>query len=206
MNAALGVASLVVGALCAVYSIAAILFGTARPHRISWCAWTIVACLGSAATFSAGAGWGSLAAARTAVTAAIIFGLSLVPRYGKPDAERRSDVVLGLIALAATIAWKVVGLPVAFAAAVAVGADVLIGLPTIREAWRQPQHESAFAWILGLVAALLGVLAIEHVTFSSAAYLVGLSAVNVCIIIALFVSRRRNLSPLPEPAVDHPAP
>ena len=102
MNAALGVASLVVGALCAVYSIGAILFGSARPHRISWCAWTIVACLGSAATFSAGAGWGSLAAARTAVTAAIIFGLSLVPRYGKPDAERRSDVVLGFIALVAT--------------------------------------------------------------------------------------------------------
>ena len=114
--------------------------------------------------------------------------------------------MLGFIALIATIAWKVVGLPVAFAAAVAVGADVLIGLPTIREAWRQPQHESAFAWILGLVAALLGVLAIEHVTFSSAAYLIGLSAVNVCIITALFVSRRRKLSRLPEPALDHPAP
>ena len=155
---------------------------------------------------ASGAGWGSLAAARTAVTAAIIFGLSLVPRYGKPDAERRSDVVLGVVALVATIAWKVVGLPVAFAAAVAVSADALIGVPTIREAWRQPQHESAFAWILGLVAGLLGLLAIEHVTFSSAAYLAGLAAVNVCIITALVVSRRRNLSPLPEPALDHPPP
>jgi len=166
----LGVSAAVVASGAAGWYAYTVVRGRTRPHRVTFAVWTLIGALGVSSALEAGAGPGAYAAIVYAAVTAFVFLVSLVPGFGKPNAERRSDWLLGLVSCATLLAWSVTTLPTAAAATVAVGAEAAIAWPTIREAWRQPRFEAAGPWLLGSVGCCMALAAVERFSYASASY------------------------------------
>jgi hypothetical protein len=189
-RAVIGVVATVVAAAAALEYLRTIVRGRTRPHRVTWGVWSLIGGLGAFSALSGGAGPGAYAALVYLGLTIVVFGLSLVPRYGKSGGGAWYDWPLGAAAVAAIVLWRAGGLPVAAAGTVAWAADGLAMWPTLREAWRQPEQEASFPWLADAVASGLAVLALAHYSYAAAAYASYLFAAQTLVALTL-VSRRR---------------
>lgn len=162
--------------------------GQTRPHRVTWGVWAIAGILGLWASLDGGAGIGLLVTTTLVAFIAVIFLLSLVPKYGKPGGEP-SDKWVGLAAIVAIIVWRIVHFSPSIAATIAIVADASVLWLTMREAWRQPETEALWPWVAGAVAEALGVLTLGHYNYAAAAYTVYILIGNLLIIDILLIRR-----------------
>ena len=149
-GAVLGLTGAGLVAVSAVYYAADVLRGGTRPHRTSWGVWALVGMLGVASSDAGGAGPGMYAAAVDAVACAVTFGLSIIPRYGKPGGGRL-DPYLGLAAIAGVVLWRFGPLTDTGAAICAVACDMIGLWPTLRDARHRPELESRLSWSADVV-------------------------------------------------------
>ena len=187
----LGALGACIVAAAGVYYVWDIIHGTTRPHRVSWGVWALVGILGFASARDGGAGPGAYVAGVFVLATVVTFALSLVPRYGKPG-HRRTDVVLGAVALAGIALWQAGVLPTGVAALVAVACDAVALWPTLRSTYHAPRTESLAAWSANAAGCTIGLAALEGLSLASAAYPVYL-AVATGVTAALIVVRRRAL-------------
>jgi hypothetical protein len=181
-----GLAGAFVALIGAAGYLKSILFGSTRPHRVSWGVWCLIALLGFFASESGGAGPALYVVGAFVAIMVVVFLLTLSPRYGKPGGEWY-DPWLGVAAIVTLVVWRLLNLPAALAASVAVAADCFALWPTLRESWRQPETEATWPWVAGTLAFLLGVLAVENRNFAAMAYPAYLLGSNCLIAGALLI-------------------
>jgi hypothetical protein len=192
-----GVAAAAIATAAASWYLYTIIRRQTRPHRVTFAVWTLAGVLGISSSFDAGAGAGAYVATVYAAFTAVVFLLCLVPGFGKPNAERPSDWLLGMVSCATLLAWSLTPLPTAAAATVAVGADAAIAWPTIREAWRQPYCEAVGPWIVGMIGSSLALAAIRHVSYASMAYPAYIALLEL-VVAAILLARGRARQPVLE--------
>lgn len=189
----LGVIGALVVAASASYYLADVLRGRARPHQASWLVWAVIGVLGFGTADDGGAGPGAYAAAVDALAAVATFALSLAPRYGKPGL-RRSDVVLGAVALAAVVLWRWGPLSTGWAAVLAVTCDAVALWPTVREGWLRPELESRRSWGADVLGNGLCLAAVGTASVAALAYPLYLLLACVAMTAVLYRPHRAGVS------------
>jgi len=157
--------------------------GTTQPNRVTWVIWTIAPFIALAAQLNSGVGWPAL------ITFAIGFGplLVLTASFANKKAYWRLtkfDLVCGALSVLALILWAITGTGLV-AIALSLLADLLASVPTIVKAYRQPETESANAFLVGILGPGLILLTLR--TWDFASYSFPLYALLDCGIIFIFV-------------------
>jgi hypothetical protein len=186
----LGVGAAVIAGAAALAYVRTIFEGRSRPHRVTWGVWSLVGGLGAFSALAGGAGPGAYTAFVFFGLTVVVFGLSLMRRYGKSGGDAWYDWPLGTVAAGTIVLWKAGGLPVAVASTVAWVADGAAAWPTLREAWRQPDQEASLPWLADAFASALAVLAVAHYSYTASAYAAYLAVAQTLIALTV-VSRRR---------------
>ena len=187
-QAVLSVLGVLVATFSAVLYIRTILSGESKPHRVTWGGWTLVGVLGLISSAKGGAGIGLIVALSFVFGVAIIFCLSLIPKYGKPGGNRL-EYLAAAIAAVTLLTQLFVGYSPAVGATVAIAADLVFLWPTLKAAWVQPDTEAMHPWVIGAIAEFLGVLALGNYSYAASAYSIYILAGNVAIILALAIRK-----------------
>lgn len=140
--------------------------GRTTPNRVSWAMWTLAPMVGFAAQLAEHAGLASL------LTFAIGFGplLVLLASFADPGAYQRLtpfDLACGVGSLLALIAWAATGAG-NVAIALSIASDFLAAIPTILKSHRDPDSESASAFIAGATGSAITLLSIPSHAFGIA--------------------------------------
>ena len=172
--------------------------GKTQPNRVSWSLWATAPLIAFAAelaertslnvsllTFALGAGPALILAASFACPRA----------YWAPT---RLDLACGAAAVAALIGWAVTRRG-DVAIALAITADTLAAVPTIRKAWAQPGSESVGTYAASGAGSAITLLTITHWRFASFAFPLYVTIVcgAVAALIALPHARSKPVSGYP---------
>jgi hypothetical protein len=154
--ALLGQISGIIAIVQAIPYIITIFWGKTRPSRASYAIWAVIQTVSATSYLASGATDTKWAPIVLAVTAIVIFGISL--KYGM-GGFNKFDVVCLIIATTAIVLWLTTSNP-----ALAVYASLLAGsiayLPTIKKAYLFPDTENTLSWTLYSIAILLNVFAL----------------------------------------------
>jgi hypothetical protein len=187
---ALGIIASVLVAISSVLYILDIFRGRTRPHPVSWAVWTLIGLLGTAGTIQGRAGPGAFVPLEYLIVCASVFVISMFPGYGK-GGRRRYDVPLGIAAATTLIIWQLANWPSALAVGVAIATDASVTWMTLRDGWSNPSSESAAAWSVGAVGALIGVAATQHLTFGAIGYPAFIAFASTVTAVSLLVRSRQ---------------
>ncbi|HZP55391.1 MAG TPA: hypothetical protein VFB03_01310 [Candidatus Saccharimonadales bacterium] len=141
-----------------------------QPHPISWIIWTVIGVLGVSVSIKSGVGAGVYVSIVYLILQLIIALLSLTKKFGKWSGVTRVDYVLGALALLIILLWQLASLSDNKVAVLIIITDAIASWGTVREAWRQPQSESARAWSTSAIGAIIGIMAVQSTSLSAVAY------------------------------------
>jgi hypothetical protein len=171
--------------------------GETRPSCWTWGVVSLIMLLATWSAFDGGASFGVLVSLEFLIVAIISFVLAAWPPalwphwdFGKPG-RMRYDPYLALIAVVAIITWKVVDFSPAIATTIAISADFLAVSMLIRDGLRMPDYEDVRPWLIGTLAAGLGMLGLTTLTYAAAAYPIYLFVTNFAIVASLWLGNRR---------------
>lgn len=168
------------------------LHGRVKPHLYSWLVWTVLQLIAVAAILQGGGGVAASAGlAVGAVLCVLTMGLAVV--HGTRDI-RRSDGWFLAGALTATALYLALTDPV-WAVVVVCVIDLLGFVPTMRKAWRAPESEHVALYACSALANACALVALETVTFTTAAYAASLAVTNVVCVALILSSSRQTRAP-----------
>lgn len=159
---------------------------TNKPHIYSWIIFTIVTGIATAVQFTEDAGPGKWVMALNSFMCLTIILLSL--RYGEKDIKRSDGVAL-ILALTTIPVWLLTRNPL-WAVLMAMAIEVFAYYPTLRKSWNKPREEVAQTWFIGGVMFMVSVMALEKVSFVTAAYPGFVALMNFMMVIILLWRRR----------------
>jgi hypothetical protein len=133
--------------------------GRTQPNRVTWILWTIAPLIAFAAEVVQGVGLESL------MTLAVGVGplLVVIASFLDPRAYyrlTRFDLICGALSVAALIAWGVTGTG-DVAILFSILADLFGLIPTLRKAYRDPESESASAFVASACGAVITLLTVS---------------------------------------------
>lgn len=161
------------------------LHGTTKPNRISWLMWAIAPLVGTAAAISAGADlWATFRVFFSGFLPLIIFSASFVnpQSYWKLTLF---DIFCGTSSLLAVIFLIAAHSPQT-AILLAVLGDTFALLPTLRKAWKYPETETGFTYILSLTSTLIILPAIPVWNIQNSAFQIYLLIANTLLILSVY--------------------
>ncbi|TAL14361.1 hypothetical protein EPN95_03095 [Patescibacteria group bacterium] len=162
--------------------------GKTHPHIYSWALWGLLTVLIVALQIKGGAG------AATWVTAAaglLCFGvIALGLKYGKRDITR-SDTVVAILALIAIAFWLIANQPVV-SIILAVIADLLAFIPTVRKSWHKPHTETLSLYITNTIRFSLALFAVQEYTILSSLWLAAWAVANGLFSVMLVIRRKQK--------------
>lgn len=164
------------------------LAGRTKPNRVSWFLWALAPILGTIAALSAHADvWVTVRIFVAGFIPLTVFIFSFVNpnSYWKLT---RFDYFCGAFAVAGLILWASTGSPqiaVLFLAA----ADGFAALPTIIKAWKNPETETGFTYLAGLVGTILVLPSIPVWNIQNSAFQIYLLIVNSLLLLAIYRKR-----------------
>lgn len=154
--------------------------GTARPHGISWLIWSATPFITLFAALAEGV--------RSPILV-VTFALGLSPLLVFIAAASKGrrllhvdafDVVCILIALAGIVLWAATQSPI-LAIILAIAADTISCLPTIRKTIRDPASEYPPTYLLSASSMILAILATIEISFAAFAFPVYILIMNLII-------------------------
>ncbi len=151
----LGIVSAVIALSAIIPYIVSIVGNKTEPHPISWCLWALIGAVTLITYWASGARdtlWLAVVNLLGPLTIAI-----LSFKYWDGTIRKFDYLCMG-ISIAALIVWIVSGNPV-WGLTLNIVADCFAALPTIVKTYRQPESEDIKAWIVYLIAYLLGLVA-----------------------------------------------
>lgn len=146
----------------------AVLRGQTKPNKVTWFLWMLFPLIAGFAQLDQGVGWAAL----TTFSAAFVSFIVLVAAFFNKKAYWKLgtlDWICGVLALIGCVLWQVSDSPTT-ALIFAVLADFLAGIPTIVKAFRNPETESPWTFLLGVVNYGLCLLTLTQWTFANAAF------------------------------------
>jgi len=142
--------------------------GHTKPNRVTWLLWTIAPLIAFFAQISEGVGIGAVLTLAIGLGPLLILLASFVNKsaYWKIT---KFDIACGSVSLLALLLWVVTGTGM-IAIVLAIVADFMAGVPTIRKAYSHPETESSNAFLAGIIAAIITIFSLGSITFASLAF------------------------------------
>ncbi len=164
-----------------------ILKGKTRPHIYSWSLWSLLTILLVALQINGGAGPATWVTAAAGLLCGGVVVLSF--KNGKRDITA-SDTVVAILSLIAIGFWLIANQPM-IAMLLAISADMLAFIPTVRKSWHQPHTETLSLYMTNAFRFFLALGAVETYTFLSVAWPIAWAVGNALFSIMLFVRRKQ---------------
>lgn len=161
--------------------------GTARPNRVTWALWALAPLIGTAAAVVDGVGIAILPVFMAGFGPLIVFVVSLRNREAYWTLGR-FDYACGAFSLAALFVWAMTHEPMT-AIALAIVADGLAALPTLKKSWSAPESESVSVYAATILSAGFGMWAVGEWRPEAYAFGAYLILINIAIVAALYRSR-----------------
>ena len=184
--------SAVLGLIGSVRYAVATLTGSARPNLVTWSLWAAAPLIGFSAQLAAGVGLPAVPTLAAGVGPLVVVAAGLVSRHHRARIGP-FDVVCAAVAVLALGVWLGLG-RAPLAVFVAVAADAVAALPTIRKAWHDPDSENVLFYVmvgLGATITLLTISSWEPSAWAFAVYMLAL-----CLLLVALVVSRRHGQPL----------
>ncbi len=142
----------------------AVLRGQAKPNKVSWFLWGIFPLIAGIAQLDQGVG---LQALPTFSATFCSFVVLLAAFFNKKAYWKLGalDWVCGALAGLGYILWQITDWP-NLALMFAILADFLAGVPTIVKAYKSPETESSWTFLLGFINYVLGLLTLQALDFA----------------------------------------
>ncbi len=158
--------------------------GKSTPNLVTWGLWAFAPLVATGAALSADAdGWSTVRifASGFGPLLITITALFISKRYWKLSFF---DYACGTLSLVAVGAWLVAGSPV-LAILLAAIADLLATIPTIVKAWKHPETETMYTYLVGLFTATIVLPAIPVWNIENSAFQIYLLIANTALFIVV---------------------
>lgn len=165
-----------------------IISGKTRPHVYSWSLWSLLTILIVALQIQGGAGPATWVTAAAGLLCVGVVFLSL--RNGKKDITK-SDTAVAILSLLAIVFWLFIHQP-EISLTLVIVADLLAFIPTVRKSYIDPYSETLSLYITNALRFGLTLLAVEHYTYLSSAWVIAW-AVGNALLSLLLIARRMKL-------------
>lgn len=158
---------------------------TANP--VSWTLWAIGPAIAAAAAWAAGSGLAMFSTLATGLGPALVALAALAGphRRGKWPVTR-SDLTFGAMALLAMVGWIASGEPLV-AVMLAVAADALAAVPSVKKVWVAPASESPWGYVAGTTSGVTGLLTVQEASLTTLAFPIYI--VLLCVGVLVLIGR-----------------
>ncbi len=143
--------------------------GSIVPNRVTWYLWTAIPLIIFCASVSENAGLQSLFSLAAGLGPAVVVFVILVRRRASYWKITRLDVCCGVLSLVALGLWAITR-DGDYAISFSLAADLAAAFPTLVKAYKDPSSESATAYLLYMVGAVVVLLATKTLTTASSAF------------------------------------
>jgi hypothetical protein len=165
--------------------------GGAKPNRVSWFMWSIAPFIATAAAISNGVGWAALPVFMSGLSPFLIFTASFVSKKAHWTLAS-FDYVCGVLSGLALVLWYVTEDP-NVAIAFAIASDGLASIPTLTKAWKHPETEVAWPFMVGVFNASTSFFASAIWAFSVYAFPTYLIVINILLFFSVYKKKLVSL-------------
>ncbi len=161
--------------------------GQTRPNRVTWLMWTIAPFTAAFAAFSSGATWTAVPVFMSGLSPFLILLASFLNKkaYWKLSAF---DYACGALSSLALVLWYITENP-NVAIVFAIFSDALAAAPTLRKAWRNPESEFSWPFLVGVFSPMTSFLVTQAWAISDIAFPAYLILINILLVVS--VSKRK---------------
>jgi hypothetical protein len=192
--AAAGIAAAVLSLIDPVPYLRDVLRGRTRPHRGTWCIWSVLGVTAFFSQWADGAGWSLLMAGVQAATVTLTFLLSISRGTGRLGSADLVLIGLAAAGVGCGIAWS---RPL-IATACVVLADLAGAALMLPKTWRDPHSETLSTFLLASAAGALSLVAVGAVQLDLVLYPAYFAVVNAALAIVI-IGRRAGLADAARP-------
>ncbi len=154
------------------------------PNLVTWGLWAFAPLIATGAALSAHAdGWSTVRIFMSGFGPLLVFVFAFITGQSNWKISR-FDILCGAFSLIAIALWLLADSPVSAILFAAI-ADLLATLPTVIKAWKYPETETLYSYVVGLFTALLVIPAIPVWNIENAAFQVYLLAANMALCFAV---------------------
>jgi hypothetical protein len=165
--------------------------GSVRPNRISWLMWSIAPFIATTAAISNGVGWAALPVFMSGLAPFLVFAASFVSKKAHWTLAS-FDYVCGVLSGLALVLWYVTEDP-NVAIAFAIASDGLASIPTLTKAWKHPETEVAWPFMVGVFNASTSFFASTIWVFSEYAFPAYLIVMNILLFFSAYKKKLVSL-------------
>jgi hypothetical protein len=165
--------------------------GSVRPNRVSWLMWSIAPLIATAAAISNGVGWAALPVFMSGLAPFLVFAASFVSKKAHWTLAS-FDYVCGVLSGLALVLWYVTEDP-NVAIAFAIASDGLASIPTLTKAWKHPETEVAWPFMVGVFNASTSFFASTIWVFSEYAFPAYLIVMNILLFFSAYKKKLVSL-------------
>ncbi len=173
--------------LAALVYIRCMFKGQVRPNRVTWLMWSIAPFIATAAAISNGGGWAVVPVFMSGFSPFLILSASFLKKkaYWKLSSF---DYLCGALSGLALVFWFVTA-NANHAIMFAILSDAVAAAPTLRKAWRNPETESRWPFVVGVFSPITSFLVATAWSFSELAFPAYLVLINILLVVS--VSKQR---------------
>jgi hypothetical protein len=170
--------------------------GKVKPNRVSFLLWSIAPLIAFAAQIGKGVGIESVMTLSVGVLPLMIFGGSFVNKKAEWKLTP-FDLSCGFLSIVGLIFWLITqegNIAILFS----IIADGLAAIPTVVKAYKYPESELAWPWLMTSIGVILTLLTLNQLTFANSGFIIYIFIVNTTIFaLAQFKVGKRVARPLP---------
>ncbi len=162
--------------------------GQTKPNRITWFMWSVAPFIATGASVSSGIGWAVVPVFISGLSPFLIFTASFFNKraYWKLSSF---DYLCGVLSGSAVVLWFITKDP-NLAIIFAIASDGLAATPTLSKAWRKPETESAWPFIVGIFSPMTSFLAANSWTFSELGFPIYLMMINILLVFSVIKGKK----------------
>ena len=157
-----------IGAVGSIAYLIATFKGEVKPNRVSFLLWGIAPLIAFAAMKEKGVGLESLMTLSVGVFPLLIFFASFFNKKAEWKLSR-FDVLCGLLSVLGLILWRLTregNVAIVFS----IVADGLAAVPTVVKAYKYPETEVAWPWIMTSIGVVITLLTLTQITLANSAF------------------------------------
>ena len=191
----LGIIAVIIGLLGYVFYIRGIIKGEVKPHAFTWSVWGVLTSIAFIAQVVEGGGPGAWV---TGVTALMSFVFALIGLGASSRAYIvKSDWIFFISALITIPIWLLTGNPL-WSVIIITVIDVVAFAPTFRKAFKHPNTENIWTYLLSGIKFIFGIWALESFTLTTVLYPASLIVANgAFVIMVLWRTRPEDVVTIP---------
>ncbi len=182
-----------IGAVGSIAYLIATLKGEVKPNRVSFLLWGIAPLIAFAAMKAKGVGLESLMTLSVGVFPLLIFVASFFNKKAEWKLSK-FDVLCGFLSALGLILWRLTregNVAIVFS----IVADGLAAVPTVVKAYKFPETEVAWPWIMTSIGVVITLLTLTRITLANSAFNIYILIANTTIFALVYtkIGKKRRL-------------